>query len=476
MQDPTNTQQSAADLISLRSDSAWKEWRGSSLSWRAQVISQLADALEAERDSLAATAAEETHLDRVRLSDEVVRAATNARLVADSLPKVFADATVLDPADPGRVLGVHTGMERRQLAVGPVLNFAASNFPFSFSVFGGDTVAALAAGCSVICKVHPGHPATSHATARIIHDELRALGLPEDLLQLAEGDDLGRELLTHPLVRAASFTGSIRVGTELFRIAANRPVPIPFYGELGSINPVFVLPSAAQDTARLAAEIVGFTTWSGGQVCTKPGLVFVPDNVEFDDFVARAASAVAPQQLLHPGVAAGFAHRRAANSAVDGVVEIASPHPGSAADPDNWASPGYATISFEKYLASASELNEEVFGPYSLIVKYNPQHDLARLPDAIAQLPGSLTAAIHSVVGSASPQELGVREALSSELPYHVGRLIFNQWTTEMSVTPAQHHGGPWPATTIDNASSTAIGPAGVLRFVRAVALQNHEM
>lgn len=276
---------------------------------RAHALTVVADALEAASPELVEIAMRETGLTEVRLTGELRRTAVQLRLFAETvLTGDYLDAR-LDASDPNFVLGTRPDIRRFLSAVGPVINFAASNFPFAFSVPGGDTASALAAGCPVIVKVNAGHPELSRAVAEVMNTALRAAGMPDGCLQLIEGREAGVNLLKDGRVRAATFTGSIAVGRMLADIAAARPAPIPFFGELGSLNPVFLTQAAVAENAHsIATGFVNSVAGSAGQLCTKPGFVFAPVGHGFESKIASAVEPLAEHRMLNPRIAQSYVH------------------------------------------------------------------------------------------------------------------------------------------------------------------------
>ena len=390
---------------------------------------------------------------QLRLFSEVVR------------DGAYLDARI-DPADADFALGTRPDVRRMLMPVGPVVNFAAGNFPFAFSVAGGDTAAALAAGCPVILKGHSGHLALGARTAEIVVAALEGAGMPEGAFQFVSGQEEGVAILRDPRVRAGSFTGSIPAGRLLADIAAAREAPIPFFGELGSLNPVFVTQGAIDERGpALAASYLTSVTGSAGQLCTKPGIVFVPAGHDLAPAIEAAAGAVAPHRLLNQRITAGFATRRdevlatpALSVVTDGGLRIDE-------DGHGWATATVASVSVETLRAERARLLTEAFGPLSVLVEYEPGSDLAALAAELFE--GNLTATVHIATGEDSP---ALRE-LVRVLTDHAGRVLFNDWPTGVAVTPAMQHGGPWPATSND--SSTSVGTAAIARFLRAVAYQN---
>ncbi|MFC4137536.1 MULTISPECIES: aldehyde dehydrogenase (NADP(+)) [unclassified Microbacterium] len=427
---------------------------------RGAALVAVADALDAAASDLIAIAMRETGLGETRLTGEVRRTSWQLRLFADTIVDgAYLDARI-DRADPEYVIGPRPDLRRMLEPVGPVLNFAASNFPFAFSVAGGDTAAALAAGCPVVVKAHSGHPELSRATAAVVIDALRGAGMPDGVFQLIEGQQNGVALLKDERIRAGAFTGSTHVGRMLADIAAAREVPIPFYGELGSVNPAY----ATYVDEALLDGFVTSVSGSAGQLCTKPGFLFVPEDADLAS-VTGTAGAVAEHRLLNPGIGRAFAQRREDVLAADGVTVLSAGETRTDEDGQTFATPTVVTVDVDGLVAAGDALLEESFGPLSVIVRYS---DLSTLPALHAGLfPGNLTSTVH-----ARPAELedGSLAELVEVLAETSGRVLFGGWPTGVSVTPAMQHGGPYPATTSDG---TSVGTAAITRFLRGVSYQN---
>lgn len=454
------------DAIANRAAAAFPLWAATPPLQRAKAIVAVADALLAAQSTLVATAMEETGLSEARLSGELKRTAVQLKLFAD----VVVDGSYLDvridDADADFVLGVRPDVRRYRIAVGPVLNFAASNFPFAFSVAGGDSAAALAAGCSVIVKAHSGHPKLSVQTAEVVAGALQAAGAPDGVFQLISGQQEGVEMLKDPRIKAGSFTGSIRVGRLLADIAAARPTPIPFYGELGSVNPVFVTEAALAENAE--AILDGFVTsvaGSAGQLCTKPGFMFAPAGASLEDGIASRASAVTEHRLLNPGITSGYQSRRDAVLAAPGVKVLAEGDVRVDEDGQGWATPTIVSVPVSVLKEHREALLDESFGPLSIIVEYDNVDELAEIAEDLFE--GNLTGTVHAADGEDSPALRDIVDWIS----HNAGRVLFGGWPTGVAVTPAMQHGGPWPATTND--SSTSVGTAAIARFTRPVAYQS---
>lgn len=456
MTDPTpNTAPQMLDTTIQAGVAAFRPWGTTSPGERSRILAAGADALDAAKDELVAQAIAESHLPQGRLAGELKRTTFQLRLLGEEMVRGDAYDARIDTADPDWPMGApRPDLRRVKVPIGPVLVFAASNFPFAFSVAGGDTASALAAGCSVVVKAHPGHPKLSRRVTTILVEAMVEAGAPAGVLGLIEGQDAGVQALRHPKISAAAFTGSIRGGRLLFDIAARREVPIPFYGELGSINPVFVAPEAAS-RPDLANGFVDSFTLGVGQFCTKPGLLVVPRG---SDVVGRLATAQLPGSapMLTERIRSGF------ETVLDGLRDHHRVRRIVGESPDDDPLTAAPTLLFADVadVIAHPELREECFGPAAIVVEYD---DPAEMVDLAESLDGQLTATVWGT------EESGV-EDLIGVLTERVGRLLWNQWPTGVSVTHAQQHGGPYPATTA--AGTTSVGTAAVERFLRPVAFQ----
>ncbi|MGW3461108.1 aldehyde dehydrogenase family protein, partial [Streptomyces olivaceoviridis] len=340
-------------------------------------------------------------------------------------------------------------------------------FPFAFSVAGGDTASALAAGCPVVVKAHPDHPALSELVAKVLRRAAAEHGIPEGVVGLVHGFEAGVELIKHPLVAAAGFTGSVRGGRALFDAAAARPVPIPFHGELGSLNPVLVTEAAAAERAEeIGGGLAGSMTLGVGQFCVKPGLVLVPSGASGDRLVKSLTDAVSDTDA---GV---LLDHRMRDNFVAGVAErvelpdVESPvTPGAGGE--HAVSAGFLTVPAEKLAEEGAYdlLLEECFGPVTVVARYA---DEAEATAVLSRLPGNLTATVQ--VSSDEAAGRGRGPELLAELTPLAGRVLVNGWPTGVAVAPAQHHGGPYPATT---STSTSVGGTAIERWLRPVVYQN---
>ena len=424
---------------------------------RANLLDAVADALDSAADQLVPVAQRETRLAEGRLRSELKRTTFQLRLFGELLRDGgYLDARI-DHADADWPMGAPRPDIRRVLApLGPVVVFAASNFPFAFSVAGGDTASALAAGSPVLLKAHSGHPELSLLTAEVVASALAAAGAPEGTFALISGTSAGAAALRDPRIKAGAFTGSIPGGRALFDIASSRPEPVPFFGELGSNNPVFVTEAAAAERGTEIAEgFVGSFTLGAGQFCTKPGTLFVPAGSRLVDAL-RDAVLPSAAPLLNDRIQSGYAkvlQELQANSRVEVLAQGTDP----LADPP---SPTLLLTTAADMLADPHALQAECFGPMALVVAYD---DESQLPQIAETFEGQLTATIH---GTDSCNVDGLVEILARK----AGRVLWNQWSTGVSVTYAQQHGGPYPATTA--AGSTSVGTAAIERFLRPIAYQ----
>ncbi|HSE71547.1 MAG TPA: aldehyde dehydrogenase (NADP(+)) [Nocardioidaceae bacterium] len=425
---------------------------------RVRWLRAAADAVDAGVEDLVAAALEETHLPEGRLRGEVARTSGQLRMFADALGTGALLEAVIDTADPEASPVPRPDLRRTLRPVGPVLVFAASNFPFAFSVAGGDTASALAAGSPVVVKAHPGHPRTSVLTHRRVADALEGAGAPSGSLGLLVGTEAGVEALRDHRVKAAGFTGSVPGGLALHEVAASRPDPIPFYGELGSINPVFVTTSAVkQRGSEIAQGFVGSFTLGVGQFCTKPGLLFLPTGHGLEEALRRAGE-VGSATMLHPGIREGYSAGLARLRQAEDVEVLVD-----GAETADGVSPSLLRTRLSTFLEQPDALLEECFGPASVIVEYDDEEELVA---AAGRLEGSLTATLH-----AQPEDHARLGDLVAVLTDRAGRLVWNGWPTGVAVTWAMHHGGPFPSTV--GSLHTSVGVTAVRRFQRPVCYQD---
>ncbi len=434
---------------------------------RAIFLRTIAAGIEADGAAIVDRAHQETGLLEVRLKGELARTANQLRAFAALLEEGSWVQARIDTADPDRKPLPKPDIRSISKPLGPVVVFGASNLPLAFSVAGGDTASAFAAGNPVIVKAHPAHPGTSELVGRVIQRSVHDCGLPQGTFSLLfdRGIDVGVQLVTHPLVKAVGFTGSVAGGTALMRLASSRPVPIPCYAEMGSTNPVFILPGAMRE--RLSAIATGLQasfTLNSGQFCTKPGLVFLPPIDESRQFSAEMQSGVEqmqPQTLLNPGIAGKYATAVAHRTQGETSRLLAT-----SSKSESGTACQQPVSLFESdvsaYLGDPS-LGEEVFGPTTLLLTYGSREQMLAAAEA---LEGHLTATIHG-----TEQDLAEHRDLVAVLESKVGRLIFNGFPTGVEVCHSMVHGGPFPATS--DGRSTSVGTQAIFRFVRPFCYQN---
>ena len=455
------TEPAEVDRAVARAQAAFPAWARFD---RTVALEAVADALDAHTAELVELADRESALGSARLTGEVARTTGQLRLFAEVLGNGGYQGTVVEPAD-----GARPDLRRINRPTGPVAVFAASNFPFAFSVAGGDTASALAAGCPVIVKAHEAHPHTSLRTAELVKQALAEAGAPEGVFELVFGFAAGVRLVQHPGVTGVGFTGSTRGGLALARLCAERPTPIPFYGELGSVNPVVVLPGAvAARRDEIAAGYAGSLTLGSGQFCTNPGLVFVPEDPALLDAVAEAVAGTVGAPMLAERIHSGLVAGAEELAAVPGVRLLAEGKPGEGP----WApTPAVYAVSAEDFREHAQTLREERFGPVGLVVTYQPGQgaDPFHLLRLGSLGDGHLTATIH--LDAADEADVAAARELLPELERVAGRIVFNGWPTGVAVTHAQHHGGPFPATTAP--AHTSVGAAAIRRWLVPVVYQD---
>ncbi len=445
---------------------AFGTYRHTTLDRRAAFLESIADEIESLGSTLTERVHAETGIALARVQGETARTTGQLRMFAGVIRDGGWTHARLDTADPDRTPLPKPDLRQREVPVGPVAVFAASNFPLAFSVAGGDTASALAAGAPVIVKAHSAHPGTSELVGRAVRNAVQTHGLPEGTFSLifGPGREVGIALVNDPRIRAVGFTGSRQGGLALVAAAAARPVPIPVYAEMSSINPVFVLPGALADRgAELGTAYIASMNTGVGQLCTSPGLTFLVDGPGADDFVDAATEAVSTScaaPMLYAGLAAAFAE------GVGRLVENPSVTVAARGVDDSSVAckgvPGLFVTTAEEFL-SDPDIQDEVFGPASVIVRV-PHID--QLGPILDRLEGQLTATIH-----ATPSDSAAAGALLERLELLAGRVLFNGWPTGVEVGHAVVHGGPFPATSAP--STTSVGSRAIERFLRPVAYQN---
>jgi alpha-ketoglutaric semialdehyde dehydrogenase len=454
-----------ADQALALAEKAFEEYRAKSPEEVAQFLNRIAEELLKLDDQLIERANAETALPAQRLVGERTRTFNQFKMFAQLLGDGSWVEASIDRALPDRKPLPKPDLRRMLIPIGPVVAFGASNFPLAYSVGGVDTCSALAAGCPVVVKAHPAHPGTSELVGRAIQAAVEATGMPNGVFSMIHGvsTDIGLHLVKHPATRAVGFTGSLQGGRALFDAAAARPEPIPVFAEMGSTNPVFILPGALkQNGPALAEAFVQSVTLGVGQFCTNPGLAFGCHGDEWRAFVQKAgelAAAVAPGVMLHAGISSRFQSGAAKMAGVSGVNLAGK----SSAEAASGRASAMIFNTDAQTFRQQHALREEVFGPSSLLVNCGSRAEL----EAIARdLPGQLTATIHG-----TPEDLAEHATLVAILRNKVGRLIFNQFPTGVEVCPSMQHGGPYPATTDSRFGS--VGALAIKRFVRPVCYQN---
>ena len=431
----------------------------------ARFLEQAAANIDALGPDVVARAMRETGLPAARLTGELARTTGQLRLFAHVVRQGDHRGVRIDPALPDRTPLPRVDIRQRKVPLGPVAVFGASNFPLAFSTAGGDTASALAAGCPVVVKAHNAHPGTAELVGRAVADAVARCGLHPGVFSLVygPGNAVGQALVSDPAIQAVGFTGSRGGGLALVAAAAARPVPIPVYAEMSSINPTILLDGAlAGDVDPLAAAYLTSVTGSSGQLCTAPGLVFVPDGARGDAFVeaaGRAAAAAAGQTMLTAGIAGAWQDGVDTLAAQDDVRLVGAGSPG---DTRNAPAPAVFASSVPTLLSNPV-LQAEIFGAASLVVRYA---DADELLSAVGRLEGQLTVTLHLTEAD--------RETAAALLPVlerTAGRILVNGWPTGVEVGHAMVHGGPFPATS--DARSTSVGTLAIERFLRPVAYQN---
>jgi NADP-dependent aldehyde dehydrogenase len=431
-------------------------------SGRAAVLRAMASALEERREALVATADRETALGPQRLSGELTRTSFQLRSFAEVVDEGAYLEVIIDHAGT-TPMGPRPDLRRMLRPLGPVAVFGASNFPFAFSVPGGDTASALAAGCPVIAKVHEAHPATSVMARDALLEGARSVGVTSSVVGLVFGQQAGTELVQHPAVQAVGFTGSLEVGKLLHGLASSRPSPVPFYGELGALNAVVVCEQAARSRgAEIAKGLVGSFTLGVGQFCTKPGLVLLPAGEAgrgLVDALAGEVNGTTAGVMLTKRTAKGFLARAEVLRELEGVSVLAEGEVPSSNE-GNWGRPLLLRADAEDL---AGLLVEECFGPVLVVVEYDGPGQLGQL---IERLEPALTGTVHADEGDGEQAR-----AVLEQFSYKVGRLVWDGYPTGVAVAWAMHHGGPYPATV--GSIHTSVGQTAVRRWLRPLCYQN---
>lgn len=451
------------DSACVAAEAAFWSYAATTPADRAAFLHAIADEIEARGAQITEIGTQETGLPEGRLQGERGRTTGQLRLFAEHILSGAHLDRRHDVALPDRTPLPRPDLKMVQRPIGPVAVFGASNFPLAFSTAGGDTASALAAGCPVVVKGHPAHPGTTEIVAEAIAAAVKSQGLHPGVFSMVQdgGNAVGAALVQHPLICAVGFTGSLRGGRALFDLCAQRPVPIPCFGELGSVNPMFLLPEAlsARGT-EIAKGWAGSLTMGAGQFCTNPGVAVVIAGSEADDFVAQTTAALEPvgaQTMLTDGIAAAYRSGRDRLAGSAGVQDVLT----SMCD-QRTATPYLYATTGKEWLAN-TELGEEVFGPLGLVVRVADEEEML----AVARsLHGQLTCTLHLDAGDTA---LGQR--LMPVLERKAGRVLANGFPTGVEVSDAMVHGGPYPAST--NFGATSVGTLAIRRFLRPVCYQN---
>lgn len=459
-QNGTETQVNRA---SQAAEEAFESYGQSTRAERAAFLNAIADEIEARGDAITEIGTQETGLPEARLQGERGRTTGQLRLFAEYIVAGTYLDLRHDAALPDRAPLPRPDLKMIQRPIGPVAVFGASNFPLAFSTAGGDTASALAAGCPVVVKGHPAHPGTTEIVAQAIAAAITKTGQHPGVFSMLQGDtqDIGGALVRHPLIRAVGFTGSLGGGRALFDLCAARPEPIPFFGELGSINPLFILPEAAKSRiAEIATNWAGSLTMGAGQFCTNPGVIVLLDGAEADIFAAEAAKALrqsGAQTMLTEGIAAAYTRGAARVAGTSDVTKLLA----------NDAAPRHALPHLYEITGAAwaanPTLSHEVFGPLGIIVRAK---DIAEMQTIARGLEGQLTCTLQM-----DSDDTQVAQSLLPILERKAGRILANGFPTGVEVADAMVHGGPYPAST--NFGHTSVGTMAIRRFLRPVCYQN---
>ena len=440
---------------------AFATYRKTSPARRSLFLETIAANIEAMGDKLLQTIHEETALPLVRLTGERARTTGQLKLFAQLLREGEWNKEIADPALPDRKPAPRPEMIQMLTPIGVVAVFGASNFPLAFSVAGGDSVSALAAGCPVVFKAHPAHPASCQLLGTAIAKAAKDTGMPDGVFSMLHGlsHETGGMLVTHPMIKAIAFTGSFKGGKALYDLAVRRKEPIPVYAEMGSVNPVFFLPEALKlGGEALVSQFAQSITMGSGQFCTNPGLCVFINNEESKLFIQRVAdkiSATDIHPLLTKGIAEAYKLGLVKQKKLQGAREVTL-------NTEKEIEP-HITMAYAKDVLEYPEYFEEVFGPSTVAVLADNEDEMIQLIEA---MPGQLTGTIH-----ATENEYQTAKELIDRLSQKAGRVVMNNFPTGVEVCSAMFHGGPYPATT--DSRVTSVGTTAIYRFTRPVCYQN---
>jgi NADP-dependent aldehyde dehydrogenase len=447
-----------------KAQAAWRIFRSMESKQKASFLSAIASGIEDLGDILVHRMMQETAYHEARVITERNRTCAQLRMYADILQREeWRDISVVT-ALPDRTPVPRPDLRRMNMAIGPVIVFAASNFPLAYSTAGGDTTSALAAGCPVIVKAHESHLGTNALVAEVIMDASKSTGMPDGVFSSLNGDGIltGQQLVMHPLTAGVGFTGSLSGGRALFDLGQKREKPIPVFTEMGSVNPIFLLPGKVKaDMENISTLLVNSITNSMGQFCTKPGLLFFIDGEETQQMISRLEDlfhSVPSGTMLNENIAGNYEKGIATLKMDSGVVIVNS----SSSNQKMKGQPLLATVHADIFLSNP-KLHHEVFGPFSLIVLCR---DFKQMQEAADALEGQLTATVHAI-----DEESAASDQLIHILVEKAGRIIFNGVPTGVEVCAAMTHGGPYPASS--DSRFTAVGDAAIRRWLRPVTFQN---
>jgi 2,5-dioxopentanoate dehydrogenase len=443
---------------------AFKNFKKTTARKRQEFLYTIASELEVATDDLIHSAMKETHLSESRCKMELSRTRFQLKSYGDAAVRGDYLDIRIDVKEPGNDAFVPT-LHKMNIPLGPVVVFGASNFPFAYATPGGDTASALAAGCSIIVKAHPAHSETSEKCAAAILRAVEKTNMPEGTFIHLHGAsfEVGKQLVMHPQTQAVGFTGSFSGGKQIFDWAVSRPVPIPVYAEMGSCNPVYLLPGKLKKGAEtIASQMADSLTLNAGQFCTNPGLMVAIESPELDLFIGTFSEKIRetiPETMLHAGIAKSFHSKKNELLAADGVELIAR----SEKIPTEMQSEALLARTSAAHFMKNKKLHEEIFGPLSLLIVCRTISEMQELAEIME---GQLTSTIW-----ADEIDLAENENLIDLIRNRCGRLVLNDVPTGVQVKTAMHHGGPFPATT--DSRFTSVGDDALLRFVRPICFQN---
>lgn len=450
--------QSEIDAILDGAVTSYNLWSRTTSKERARILNFLAESIDSNLDALVAIADLETGLGVSRLTGEVARTTFQIRTFANALARGEFVGSRLDAAVDAPLPQGHPKLLRTVRAIGPVVIFGASNFPFAFSVLGGDTASALAAGCSVVIKAHPAHPQTSQLTFNIASKALSEAGAPVGLIGLGHGFEFGKMVITDPRIKAGAFTGSRAGGRALFDLAQSRQIPIPFYGELGSVNPVVATASGISDRALFVGSYLDSLLLGNGQFCTNPSLLFVPED---EHFLGEIESQLSHREA-QPFLSEATKNLHDANRGKLAESLGSTGYLGKNAEgPGFYSRAEVFVIPASQAIVNSERLHIECFGPTGIVITYSSVEEVKEI---LSRLEGALVGSLFSSVNDQSNVEI------VSTLASICGRVAFNAWPTGVAVTDGQHHGGPYPAST--SPLHTSVGINSITRFLRPVTFQ----